>query len=163
MRAKEFMKYYNIWFKKTKAHQKDRDSLDLMKSCSENYTEVVDSKKFSGADFLKGMNTLKYKQNNQIDRLVKAVEAQFSSVDKGLELSENSFTKVSSILNSKFLSDDSTSGDRNLQRQSVISVQMDKPHFVKIMNSKLFTKISLEDYLRPELPSDKSILLQVRK
>lgn len=108
------------------------------------------------------LNKLKFKQNNQIDRLVKAVEAQFADSNKGLDASENSFTKVSSILNSKFLSDDSASGDRNVQRQSVISVQTDKPHFIKLSSSRLFTKIPLEDYLRPEVPN-KSHLLQVRK
>lgn len=50
------------------------------------------------------LNKLKFKQNNQIDRLVKAVETQFADSNKGLDESENSFTKVSSILNSKFSS-----------------------------------------------------------
>lgn len=48
------MKYYTICFKKAKVHQKDRDSLDLLKNCSENFTDVIDNKKYSGADFIKG-------------------------------------------------------------------------------------------------------------
>lgn len=48
------MKYYNICFKKTKLHKKDRDSLDLLKSCSENFTDVIDNKKYSGSDFING-------------------------------------------------------------------------------------------------------------
>ena len=39
---------------KTKLYKKDRDSLDLLKNCSENFTDVIDNKKYSGADFILG-------------------------------------------------------------------------------------------------------------
>lgn len=163
IRAKEFMKYYNIAFKRTKIQHRDRDSLDLLKSCSENYTDVIDSTKFSGAEFIQGMygflsifvdekhhviqlNKLKYKQNNQIERLLNAIEEQYNYKSKQIEISQSNESK-GCFTNTKFLSDTARSGNQNQQKQSVISVLLDKPHFVKVMNSKLFNKVALEDYM----------------
>ena len=49
---------------------------------------------------------------------------------------------------SKFLSDVTISGNKNLQRQSVVTVLFDKPQFIEIFNSKLFQKTSLEALMK---------------
>lgn len=39
------------------------------------------------------------------------------------------------------------SGNRNLQRQSVVTVLVDKPHFVKVINSQLFKKMTIDTFM----------------
>lgn len=63
------------------------------------------------------------------------------------EVARTPSSNKSSLLSSKFLSDGSMVNNRNFQRQSVVTILNEKPHFVKLVNKKLFNKTALEDFL----------------
>ena len=79
--------------------------------------------------------------------MIEAVELYYNGAQQKIDTAKTSSSPGSSIISSKFLSDSSISGNRTIQRQSVVTILADKQQYVKVINSQLFRKTPLEIFI----------------
>lgn len=80
--------------------------------------------------------------------MLESIDQYFKGHDHLNDTTKTPNSQGSSFLSSKFLSNGPISGNKNLQRQSVVTTLLDKPQFIKILHSKLFHRTSLEEFMK---------------